>query len=105
MSLVELNEVSEFVIKTYSLSDISKQHPAITDIKQFDEFGLHKKIKLLDTLKEKTLYQNDAIGLGDAFQRAMNEMYNGNGEIALIIERRVLTLDKTVQKKAIQEPL
>ena len=102
---MELNEVSEFVIKTYSLSDISKKHPSITTIKQFDEFTLQKKINLLDTLKEKTSYQNDAIGLGDAFQRALNEMYNGNGEIAIIIERRILTLDKNVQKKAIQEPL
>ena len=105
MRPVELNEVSEFIIKTFSFSDISENHPAITDIKQFDGLNLHKKMNILDSLKEKTFYQNDAIGLGDAFERAMNEMYNGNGEIALIIEKRVITLDKAVQKKAIQEPL
>jgi hypothetical protein len=102
---VKLSEVSEFIIKTYSLSDISEDRLSVTDVKEFDGFNLHKKLRLLDSMRETTLYQNDTIGLGDAFERAMNEMYNGNGEIALIIERRVITLDKTVQKKALKEPL
>ena len=83
---VELDEVSIIEIKTFSIGSISGFHG----------LKLSKKLKELEKLDKSSgalySFSNDAIGLGDAFQRAMNALYEGNGEAALIVEKRVLTL-------------
>lgn len=99
---MELTEVSEIEIKTFSIEDISKKYASITSTGEFDQLNLHEKLNLLGKVKEKDSFSNDTIGLGDAFERAMNLMYNGNGDVALIVEKRVLTLNKNIQRKAIQ---
>ncbi len=99
---MKLTEVSEIEVRTFSIEDISKMRTSVASIGEFDQLNLHEKLDLLDKVKEKDSYKTAAIGLGDAFERAMNQMYNGNGDVALIIERRVLTLDKHIQRKAIQ---
>lgn len=99
---MKLTEVSEIEIKTFSLDDISKEHASITSTGEFDQLNLHEKLDVLSKIKERDSFSNAAIGLGDAFERAMNQMYNGNGDVALIVEKRVLTLDKNIQRKAIQ---
>jgi hypothetical protein len=90
---MELNEVSEIEIKTFS----------VRNFKEFCSKNLHDKLDelegLIGTDKEKSSTSSDAIGLGDAFQTAMNEMFNCKGEVARIIEKRVITLDKTICKE------
>ncbi len=98
-----LNEVSEIEIRTFVIEDVS----------EFDTQNLDKKLKNLKKLykdkekkesskdkekeklykgKEKFSKTYPAIGLGDAFQKAMNAMYSGKANVALIVERRVVTL-------------
>lgn len=83
---VELDEVSIIEIKTFEIGSI----------RGFHGFNLSRKLEELEKLNRssRVLYSfsADAIGLGDAFQRAMNALYEGNGEAALIVEKRVLTL-------------
>ena len=83
---VELNEVSIIEIKTFEIGSI----------RGFHGFSLSKKLEELEKLNRSSkalyIFSDDAIGLGDAFQRAMNALYEGNGEAALIVERRVLSL-------------
>ena len=93
---MKLSEVSEIEIKTFS----------IDNARAFDGLDLHHKLGELNSLiqegREESSFSNPAISLGDAFERAMNAMYNGRGNVALIIEKRVITLDKSVQRNAIQ---
>ena len=99
---MNLVEVSEIEIRTYSIDDISRKDASVVNAKGFDQLNLHQKVHLLDGVREKFSYTDDSIGLGDAFERAMNEIYNGNGDVALIVEKRVITLDRNIQRKAIQ---
>ena len=84
---MKLTEVSEIEIKTFSVEDIRN-----ISSKDFDRHNLPDNLKLLPNIPENFSWKNDAIGLGDAFQRAVNELFNGKGEVALIVEKRVLTL-------------
>lgn len=98
-----LNEVSEIEIRTF----------VIEDVIAFDAQSLDKKLKDLKKLyKEKEKEESPKgkekeelpkgkeefsktyfpIGLGDAFQKSMNAMYSGKANVALIVERRVVTL-------------
>ena len=99
---MELTEVSEIQVKLFSMEDISEINASIVGTTQFDQLNMHQKLDLLKEVKERFSYQNPSIGLGDAFEKAMNEMYNGHGDVAVIVETRVLTLDKTIQRKAIR---
>jgi hypothetical protein len=99
---MKIVEVSEIEIRTFSIEDISRENGSVTDTREFDQLDLNEKIHLLDRTKVRSSYSDNDIGLGDAFERAMNEMYNGNGDVALIIEKRVLTLDRNIHRKAIQ---
>jgi hypothetical protein len=83
---MKLNEVSEIEIKTFS----------VENLKEFWGLGLHEKVDELKNGEEKFSFASTAIGLGDAFQKAMNAMFSCKGEVALIIETRVITLDKTI---------
>jgi hypothetical protein len=83
---MKLNEVSEIEIKTFS----------VENLKEFWSLGLHEKLDKLENGEEKFSATQKAIGLGDAFQTAMNTMFSCKGEVALIIETRVITLDKTI---------
>lgn len=93
---MKLTEVSEIEIKTFS----------VDNTKEFDGLDLHQKLNklhpLMDNGKEEYSFDSPAIGLGDAFERAMNAMYDGKGNVAVIFEKRVITLDKSVQRNAIQ---
>lgn len=84
---MKLTEVSEIEIKTFSVEDIRN-----VSSKDFDRHNLPDNLKLLPYVPENFSWKNDAIGMGDAFQRAVNELFNGKGEVALIVEKRVLTL-------------
>jgi hypothetical protein len=82
-----LDEVSEIEIKTFSVEDFT----------HFRQSNLHDKLKILNKLgKSNVKFSNSypAIGLGDAFQIAMNAIFSHNGNAALIVETRVITLDK-----------
>jgi hypothetical protein len=83
---MKLNEVSEIEIKTFS----------VENLKEFWGLELHEKLKRLEDGEEKFSVTRRAIGLGDAFQTAMNTMFSCKGEIAPITETRVITLDKTI---------
>ncbi len=99
---MKVTEVSEVEIKTFSIDDISGGEGAVTSAKDFDSLTVHQKLILLGKVKERYSISDIDIESGSAFERAMNEMYNGKGDVALIIEKRILTLDKKIQKKAIQ---
>lgn len=85
---MSLDEVSKIEIKTFP----------IDNIKDFTALNLDEKLIELECLirKGKIEYEftDDKIGLGDAFQRAMNALFEGEAEAALIVEWRVLTLPK-----------
>ena len=85
---LKITEVSEIEIKAFSVEDIKKANT----VSSFDTHSLQEKLEMLNCTPANFCWKNDAIGLGDAFERAMNELFNGKGEIALIVERRVLTL-------------
>ncbi|MBU7016386.1 MAG: hypothetical protein HXS44_02665 [Theionarchaea archaeon] len=99
---MKITEVTEVEIKTFSIDDISGGEGTVTSAKDFDSLTVHQKLSLLGKVKERYSISDIDIESGSAFERAMNEMYNGKGDIALIIEKRILTLDKKIQKKAIQ---
>ncbi len=94
---MKLTETGKIEVKTFS----------IDNTREFDVLGLHEKLERLDSLvnaeKEESSFTSETIGLCDAFEKAMNEMYNGKGNVALIVEMRIITLDKSIQKKAIAE--
>lgn len=98
---MKVTEVSEVEIKTFSIEDISGGE-GVASAKDFDSLTVHQKLALLGKVKERYSISDIEIESGSAFERAMNEMYNGKGDIALIIEKKILTLDKKIQKKAIQ---
>ena len=83
---MKINEVSEIEIKTFIVSDV----------KEFDELNLHEKLALLDksigTDKEVSSGSYAAIGLGDAFQRAINAMHKSEAKVARIVGWRVVTV-------------
>lgn len=99
---MKVTEVSEVEIKTFSIEDISGGEGTVTSAKDFDSLTVQQKLILLGKVKERCSVSEIDIESGSAFERAMNEMYNGKGDVALIIEKRVLTLDKKIQKKAIK---
>lgn len=83
---MKLNEVSEIEIKTFIVDNIS----------EFDKLNLHEKLKEIKSLegtkKEEFSGAYAAIGLGDAFQRAINATHKRKAKVARIIERRVITI-------------
>jgi len=93
---MKLTEVSAIEIKTFS----------VENTRTFDGLDLHHKLDELDSLaregKEECSLSNPIIEPGNAFERAMNAMYDGKGNVALIIEKRVITLDKSIQRSAIR---
>ncbi|MBU7025310.1 MAG: hypothetical protein HXS48_00095 [Theionarchaea archaeon] len=83
---MKLNEVSEIEITTFVVSDVSK----------FNRLNLKDKLKKLESL-EGTQNRDfsgtyEAIGLGDAFQKALNAMHGRKAKVARIIERRVIIM-------------
>lgn len=87
---MEMKEVSKIEIKAFSLDAIQN----VTNTREFDKCTLHKKLKLLEGTRSTFSWEDDAIHLGDAFERALNELFDGRGEIALIVEKRVITLHR-----------
>lgn len=83
---MEINEVSEIEIKAFIVGSVG----------QFDRLNLHEKLDELESLEETKdevfSKVDDAIGLGDAFQIAMNAMHKHKVKVARIVERRVLTV-------------
>lgn len=99
---MKVTEVSEIEIRTFSIDDISESEGSVASTKEFDNLTVDQKLNLLRKVKERYAHSENDIDSGSAFEKAMNEMYNGKGDIALIVEKRVLTLDKNIQRKAIQ---
>ncbi|MGD2248610.1 MAG: hypothetical protein PVF58_09400 [Candidatus Methanofastidiosia archaeon] len=81
-----LDEVSEIEIKAFSVEDFST----------FRTRNLHDKVDILNKLGKSSVKFSKsypAISLGDAFQIAMNAIFSYKGNVALIVETRVITLD------------
>jgi hypothetical protein len=68
----------------------------VNNVKEFNKLNLHEKLELLDksigTDKEVSSGSYEAIGLGNAFQRAINAMHNSEAKVARIVGWRVITL-------------
>lgn len=83
---LEINEVSEIEIQTFIVEDVRK----------FDNLSLHDKLKnlkpLIGTKNMEFHGAYAAIGLGDAFQRTINAMHKKEARVAVITERRVVTI-------------
>ena len=90
---MKLKEVSYIGVKTFPVGKIG----GIRGTRDFDKYNLPKKLELLgisECLPEKfsQIYMKES--LGDAFENTINELFEGKGEIALIVEWTVLTLHK-----------
>jgi hypothetical protein len=83
-----LNEVSHIEIRTFPIEGMGA----------FNNLNLDQKLEKLEEMhirgEEEFSKIYPAIGLGDAFQKAVNAMYSGESNAAMIVERRVVTLLK-----------
>jgi hypothetical protein len=96
----ELKEVSKIGIKTFSIKNIG-----VSSTIKFDRNSLPKKLDLLEVkecLPKNFSETYDAIGMGDAIETALSELFERKEEIALIVEWRVLTLHREQLRKYLE---